>query len=200
MTEETVLNQCERVDSYKVLAECFYVPDEKLLTTLDDFEKARGGVFSEIIRNAPKADGIERHKVDYSRLFIGPFKLLAPLYGSVYLEDGKFMGGSTSAVRELYEQEGLNIVLKDAPDHISVELEFMFFLALKEAEARENSDPAEATRLCDKQASFLQIHLGSWVGAFADKIEGNAETEFYKVLGRTTRDFVLEDLGRLVGG
>lgn len=199
MIEETMLKQCQRADSYKILAECFYVPDEKLSKTLSDFEEAYGGVFSEIIRTAPKTDDLERYKVDFSSLFVGPFKLLVPPYGSVYLENGKFMGNSTLAVKNLYEQEGLDIVLKDAPDHISVELEFMYFLALKEAEARENSNLAETTRLHDKQASFLQIHLGDWISPLADNIEKFSQTEFYKALGLATKNFVLEDLERLLG-
>lgn len=199
MIEETVLKDCERADTYKVLAECYYLPDEKLLKTLDDLGKAYGGFFSQVVRSAPKPDDLDRHKVDYSRLFLGPFKLLAPPYGSVYLEDGKFMSNSTLAARALYEQEGLDIVLKDAPDHINVELEFMYFLVLKEAHARENSHLNEAARFHDKQASFLQIHLGRWVRPFAHNIERNAQTEFYKALGLATKNFVLEDLRRLSG-
>lgn len=199
MIEETVLKDCRRAAAYKVLGECYYPPDENLLETLEDFGKAHGGFLSEVVRSAPAADSLDSHKVDYSRLFLGPFKLLAPPYGSVYLEDGKFMSESTLAARDLYEQEGLGIVLKDAPDHISVELEFMYFLVLAEAEARDNSDFKEADRLREKQASFLQIHLGRWVSPFARNIEKNTQTEFYKALGLATMKFVLEELGRLSG-
>jgi len=175
------------------------LPDEKLLKTLDDLGKACVGFFSQVIQSTPKADNLDRHKVDYARLFLGPFKLLAPPYGSVYLEDGKLMSDSTLAAKALYEQEGLDIVLKDAPDHISVELEFMYFLVLKESEARDNSDLKEAARLHEKQASFLQTHLGRWIRPFAHNIERNAQTEFYKALGFATKNFVLEDIGRLSG-
>jgi len=199
MIEETVLKDCGRAAAYKVLAECYYLPDGKLLKTLDDVGKACGGFFSQVVRSAPKANDLDRHRVDYSRLFLGPFKLLAPPYGSVYLEDGKFMGNSTFAARDLYEQEGLDIVLKDAPDHINAELEFMYFLVLKEAEARENSDLKEAAGFHDKQASFLQVHLGRWVRRFAHNIEGNTQTGFYRALGLATKNFVLEDLARLSG-
>ena len=201
MIEETVtvLKNSQRADAYKVLAECYYLPDEKLLKTLEDFGNAYDGFFSQVVGSVPKADDLDRHKVDYSSLFVGPFKLLAPPYGSVYLEDGKFMGNSTLSVKEYYEQEGLDIVLKEAPDHIGMELEFMYFLALKEAQARENSDLAEATRLHDKQASFLDIHLGRWVHPFAHNIEKYSQTEFYKALGLATKNFVLEDFGRLAG-
>ncbi len=197
MTEEVVFNHCVRADSYKLLAECYYFPDDGLIETLENCKTAIGGILSEVLSNAPKADNLQSHQIDFSRLFIGPFKLLAPPYGSVYLEDGKFMGNSALAARELFAQEGLNVVVKDAPDHITLELEFMYFLALKEAEARENSDSELADCLRDKQASFLGIHLGMWVSQFGDNIVENAQTEFYKALGRATRDFVLEDLAKL---
>ena len=192
--EKAVHSDCERATVYKILAECYYCPDEPLLKLLDDAPEATGDFLSEITRNAPHADDLERHTVDYTKLFVGPFKLLAAPYGSVYLEDGKFMSESTLSAKDFYEQEGLDIVLKDAPDHINVELEFMYFLVLKEAEARENSDLTEATRLHDEQASFLQMHLGRWAGPFAENIKKHSQTEFYKALGREMENFVQQDL------
>ncbi len=195
--QQAVVKHCMRADSYKLLAECYYFPDAGLLETLKNCKTAIGGVLSDVLKNAPKADDLQRYQIDFSRLFIGPFKLLAPPYGSVYLEDGKFMGNSSLAAKELFSQEGLNVVIKDAPDHITLELEFMYFLALKEAEARENSDPEEADRLRDKQAAFLGMHLGKWVSQFTDKMEENSQTEFYKDLALATKKFVLQDLGDL---
>ena len=197
MTEGTSPDLCGRAESYKTLAECYYAPDGGLSKTLADLGDGADECLSEVIRNAPKASDLERHVVDYSKLFVGPFKLLASPYGSVYLEDGKFMGNSALNARELYKEEGLDIVLKEAPDHISVELEFMCFLILQEAEACRNSDLERVARLRDKQAAFLQTHLGRWVEAFADKIEKNAQSKFYQALGRATRHFVLKDLDKL---
>ena len=195
--DQVVNTDGERADSYRILAECYYPPDDLLLKTLGDFGRGTSEFLSKITRNAPKADGLEPHRVDYSRLFLGPFRLLAPPYGSVYLEDGKFMGYSTLEVADLYRQEGLDIVLRDAPDHVSVELEFMYFLALKEAEARERSDFDQVTRVRDTEAAFLGTHLGAWIQPFTHNIEINAQTEFYRALGCATKDFVLEDIGKL---
>ena len=193
------VSECrQRANSYKILAECYHPPDDSLLQALNDIGEAAEGFLPEIVRKAPVADSLERHNVDYSRLFLGPFKLLAPPYGSVYLEDGTLMGGSTLEAKDLYCREGLDVILKDAPDHISVELEFMYFLVLKEAEARENSDFKQVEHFQNKQAFFLRAHLGRWVEAFTDNIETNAQTEFYKALGRATKNFVLEDLGGLL--
>jgi putative dimethyl sulfoxide reductase chaperone len=47
-----------------------------------------------------------------------------------------------------------------APDHLSVELEFMHLLAFREAEAR---DEDEATTFACAQRDFLERHLSSWV-------------------------------------
>ena len=197
MNVETVLKHCDRANSYKILAECFYLPNVRLLKILDDYEQATDECLWEVLQNVPKIDDLERYNIDYSKLFIGPFKLLASPYGSTYLEGGKFMGNSTLEVRHLYQQEGLDIVLKDAPDHISMELEFMYFLALNEAAARENSDLKQTACLRDKQAVFLRTHLGRWIEPFADNIEKYAQTKFYQALGRATRDFVLKDLDNL---
>lgn len=199
MTAETLLSNRQRADCYKLLAECYYFPEDGLGSMLDCFDKLGNECFPEIIRVAPKADDLERHQVDYSSLFVGPFKLLAPPYGSIYLEDGKFMGHSTTQVQDMNQQEGLDIIVKDAPDHISVELEFMYFLALKEAAAQENSDEQQAECLRKKQASFLRIHLGMWVTEFARNVEQHAETGFYKAVGFATESFVLKDLVELSG-
>ncbi len=194
MIEEAVCEHCPRAHSYKILAECFYPPDGRLVKALGELGTAARECLPEIIGSIPRVDDLGRHMVDYSRLFLGPFKVLAPPYGSVYLEDGKFMGSSSLDAREVYNQEGLNVVLKEAPDHISVELEFMYLLVLKEAEARDNSDCDHAAVLRDKQASFLQTHLGRWIGSFVENIERHAQTDFYRTLGRVTRGLVGRDM------
>ncbi|MFN2356106.1 MAG: molecular chaperone, partial [Desulfopila sp.] len=67
--------------------------------------------------------------VEYARLFVGPFELLAPPYGSVYLETGRrLMGDSTIAVQHMYTNAGLTLDVQEAPDHIALELEFMHYL------------------------------------------------------------------------
>ena len=65
---------------------------------------------------------LEAFKVEFSRLFVGPYEMLAAPYGSVYLEDGRrMMGDSTLDVKNRYREAGLNTAktFKDAPDHIS---------------------------------------------------------------------------------
>ena len=136
---------------------------------------------------------LEELKIDFARLFVGPYSLLAPPYGSIYLErERKIMGDSTLDLLETYRNAGVDLSdnFRDAPDHIAAELEFMYFLIFKEIQALENSDVDTTIDYLEKQRAFLREHLGAWVFDFADIIEKKAETDFYKNLARATRAFI----------
>ncbi len=67
-------------------------------------------------------------QVEYTRLFInGAPHVIAPPYGSVYLEsEGALQGKSTETTRDYYRRYGFDIVNTAEPaDHISLELEFL---------------------------------------------------------------------------
>lgn len=182
---ESLLSENKRILFYRLLGDCFYLPDEKLLEKLRNSKELIGEV----------CDELKALVVDFSRLFVGPFKLLAPPYGSIYLEHSQtIMGDSTIDVRDRYRQEGLKIDLKEAPDHIAIELEFMYFLGFQEIKAIGNSDTKKAKSYLRKQADFLDIHLCKWVPQFTDKIEQGAQTEFYKNLAKITKLFIQSDL------
>ena len=187
-----------RRDSYKLLSECYHLPDEKLIKILNGLEKSRGELYLEIVKTISGISDVESLKIDYSKLFVGPYGLLAPPYGSMYLEDTRMvMGNSTMDVRNKYEEEGLDISLKEAPDHIAIELEFMYFLIFKEIETIRNSDSGNTASYLKKQRVFLETHLGKWVSEFANNVEVNAQTEFYRNLARLTKLFVEKDLKSL---
>jgi len=135
-------------------------------------------------------------RVDFARLFVGPYRLLAPPYGSIYLEgDHKVMENSTVDVRERYREAGLDISenFKDAPDHIAVELEFMYFLIFKEIEAIHSDTPEAAYEQLCRQKSFLQDHLALWAAEFVGSVKRHAETDFYRNLATAIRMFIAED-------
>jgi TorA maturation chaperone TorD len=180
----------ERSDTYKLLSEGFYQPDERLLCMLNSMDNKSGELCSQFADNVPELDELDSLKLDHTKLFIGPYKMLAPPYGSVYLENRhKLMDDSTIDVLNIYGREGLDINLQDAPDHIIAELEFMYFLVFKEAEAIRNSELENAAVYHEKQESFWRAHLAMWVLDFAKNIEKHASTEFYKKLGILTRVF-----------
>lgn len=186
--------ECERAGSYELLSRCYYLPDEKLIATLKGLKESACGLYREVAKSARSIDELESLRIDYSKLFVGPYKLLAPPYGSVYLEGGRVMGDSTMDARNWYREEGLDIALKEAPDHIIMELEFMYCLILKEIEAIKDSNSEAVGYYLKKQKSFLETHLGRWVSAFAENVKANAETGFYENLGRLTESFIKKDL------
>lgn len=201
MIKKVLSTECRRAETYKFLSVCYHMPDEKLIKMLNGLEKSEVELHSEIAGKVPGVDEVELLKIDYSKLFVGPYKMHAPPYGSVYLEDGRrVMGCSTMDVRNRYRAEGLEIAVKDAPDHISVELEFMHFLILEEIEAVKNSVSEKVAYYLEKQRSFLETHLTRWLFIFTDAIEANAKTKFYKSLGRLTKAFIKKDLKSLSGG
>ena len=110
------------------------------------------------------------------------------------------MGNSTLDVKNRYREAGLDTAktFKDAPDHISAELEFMYYLIFKEIEAFANSDIETAVNFIQRQKSFLEDHLMVWVPEFAKSIMENAENPFYPNLAKATTAF-LEENYRIVG-
>jgi TorA maturation chaperone TorD len=182
-----------RSDAYKILAECYHSPEEKLLQAIGDLAAA-GKIGLDPLIQAASVNDVEALVMDHTRLFIGPYKLMAPPYGSVYLEDGILMGNSTVSVEDFYRQEDMEVSDQEVPDHITAELEFMYVLIGKEIEAIEAGDLDTANRYRQKQKSFLGLHLGTWIAEFTDKIQQEAQTEFYKTLGRITKQFINADL------
>jgi TorA maturation chaperone TorD len=184
-----------RRDAYKLLAECYHLPDEGLVKTLSNLDTSGGGLFLDLAKHRPKTSDIDSLLLDYTKLFLGPYGALASPYGSIYLENmNRVMGNSTVDVRNRYAEEGLVINLKEAPDHIAIELEFMYFLVFKEIKATKNQGPGNSARYQHKQRAFLETHLGAWVSDFTSKVETNAQTGFYKNLARVTKSFVNSDL------
>ena len=146
-----------------------------------------------------KSSGVEVLLLDYSRLFLGPFEILAKPYGSVYLDGEKIvMGDSTMQALELYREGGFDVAedFLEMPDHIAVELEFLYLLSFRIGKA---SDDEEKARLIVLKQKFLEEHLGRWVGTLSEAIRKGAQTDFYKRLADLTEQFVREDLQELTG-
>jgi len=191
--EQLLTREVLRADIYRILAECYRSPDEGFLRALGCLGTPGEATLDRIVQAAATGE-IAKLQIDHARLFIGPYKLLAPPYGSVYLEDGVLMGNSTVDVEDFYREEGMEASDQEVPDHIAAELEFMYVLIGKEIEAVEAGDFDTANRYRQKQKAFLGVHLGAWTAEFADRVQQNAQTEFYRTLGLLTDQFVREDL------
>ena len=202
-TENLLNHESSRMTVFRLLSDCYFLPDPGLSEKLENLESNMVNVCQPAVKwvqNMRKefeagAD-LEPLKVDFSKLFVGPYKLSAAPYGSVYLEgERKMMGDSTLDVRNRYREAGLDTAqnFKDAPDHISAELEFMYYLIFKEIEAFANSDMETTIDFIQKQKFFLEDHLMAWVPEFAGNIVEHAETLFYQNLAKTTKAFLKEN-------
>lgn len=198
-SDALLFNNEYRRDSYKLLSACYYIPDAELLNKLNNLDTLGKGLYASIVKYCLNMSEIDSLISDYTKLFVGPYGLLAPPYGSMYLDsNNRVMDNSTIEVRNMYAEEGLDISLKEAPDHITIELEFMYFLIFKEIEATKINDLDSASRYQERQRAFLENHLCAWVPDFTDKIETSAQTEFYKNIARITKYFIVNDINNWV--
>lgn len=196
-----IIEVIRRGDCFKLLAACFYEPDRALLlkekigenleNLLEEIH-ADGAGFARAMQNS--LTGIEQEKlaVEHAALFVGPFKLIAAPYGSVYIEKSRrVMGDSTVETARYYKEVGLSVDVKEPPDHIVVELEFMYYLCSKEAGAAQNRFYDEAQRYRDMQINFYHCAMKPWVGLFCDAIRKGTDSAFYVNLAECLDCFLL---------
>lgn len=86
--------------------------------------------------------------------------------------------------------------IRERPDHLAVELEFMHLLAMKEAHALLNALPEHAEMCVEAQTKFLGAHLGTWIDLFAQSLALNTTTGAYPPLAEFTSAFVRADATR----
>lgn len=196
--DELLADEECRANSYKLLAECFQTPDEELITLIEDIER------EEDLRLAVQSitdevpEDIESLRVEYAKLFVGPFEVLAPPYGSVYLDNSeRVMTDSTMDVMDRYREVGLDTDIDEPADHVAAELEFMYVLVVREIEAISKSNHDDAVEYLRRQQDFLNRHLGRWIADFTDEVTDYAETDFYRTLARETESFVTNDVDRV---
>ncbi len=176
----------------RLLAACLYEPDndmfleEKVCENLAGLlaDSAPGAVqAAREMAKALRESDQEQLSRDHAALFVGPFELLAAPYGSVYLEQGRrVMGDSTIEVARFYRQEGLEVDVSEPPDHIAIELEFLSFLAQKEARAAADGLNEEAEHCRQVQTRFLEGYLQPWLPVFCQAIRAGTENRFYLAL------------------
>jgi len=130
---------------------------------------------------------------EYNRLFAHIGSAECPPYETEYGYDNIFQ--KTEALADIagfYRAYELDVAdgNKERVDFLSTELEFMSFLALHEAYAREQSEQEHLEVTLDSQRKYLQDHLGRWMSMFAKVLAQSTREEFYRHLGGLTDAFV----------
>lgn len=197
-----------REDAYRLLAACYYPPTPALLeeTCCETLATAMFAIAPEAAAYAMEAaklckgQTVEALAVEHARLFLGPFQLVAPPYGSFYIEDNKtVMGDSTAAAEAFYHSCGLHMAddFHELPDHVSVELEFMSFLAFNQRQAEMADKGQDSKRFVGLQQEFLQKFLLPWLPRLTQTIIDDGEAPFYQSIARCTAAFVTCDFAAL---
>ncbi|CAB1062658.1 hypothetical protein D1BOALGB6SA_7438 [Olavius sp. associated proteobacterium Delta 1] len=139
---------------------------------------------------------LEDLAVEYTRLFVGPGKHIAP-YESVHhqkegVQSGQLWGELTTQVKNIIESSGLEYTSEytGLPDHISVELEYMQRVIQREAQAWKADDDKTALLCLKNEKIFVGEHLIRWIPDFCEKVIEATETPFYREMARLTRSFI----------
>jgi putative dimethyl sulfoxide reductase chaperone len=190
-----------RGEAYQIFSALFCEPEEEVLGNKEIFHRLRscfqvlGGqhesVVDELIAKFDKYF-IQELLIDYTKIFLGPFEAIAHPYSSVYFGDKTLMNAVTTWVETFYNKCGLSFDygIKDLPDHIVVELEFMYNLIFRECEALSALDDTEAEKYGTFQKEFANKHLLKWVGAMCDKIVQSEVNEYYTALCKCLMAFI----------
>jgi putative dimethyl sulfoxide reductase chaperone len=124
---------------------------------------------------------------EYTRLFIGPYKLPCPPWESVYTSPKRLMMQEAyDEVRDYYNKAGLTVNNQGImADHIGAELNFLAVVLQK-----AHSDTKKEQYYRDLTRGFLDEHVIKWIPQFARDMEDAADLLFYKTLARVTRSMI----------
>jgi len=133
--------------------------------------------------------------VDYANLFL---LHLVP-YESFYTRaDQMIESGGDNPVLGLYNSFDFRVELDKArvvsPDHIGVELEFMYMLMVALQRAYEAEDSEGVEEILKVQRGFLKEHILNWTPMFLINMKREARTPLYHDGAELALEFLLSDL------
>ena len=139
---------------------------------------------------------LDRLEEEYMRLFVGPLKMVAPPWESVYTgEEGMLFQESTLEVREFYRRFGLipEGYPRVADDSLPLELGFMAELAQRSVAAFESGDGEARVRNLEGSLEFLNAHLLVWVPRLLEKMANTPTDWLYPQLTLALNSFLEKD-------
>ncbi len=133
--------------------------------------------------------------VDYANLFL---LHLVP-YESFYTRDDQMIeSGGDNPVLDIYNTLDFRVELDKArvisPDHIGVELEFMYMLTTALKKAFEAKDELGVKEILQVQKGFMQDHLLNWSPMFLINMKKESRTALYHDGAELALEFLLSDL------
>lgn len=191
-----------RATAFNVFSALLCQPEEDLITETSIFKTLSSAYeildpdhieYISEMEKALKKYSVKELLVEYSKLFIGPFKLVAPPYSAVYFGTGDtLMSDETLWVINFYNECGLqfDVKVKNMPDHIAVETEFLYYLVYNEIKELQSNHRKKSHNLWKHQSKFYNKHYRNWVPEFCEKVINGTENEYYKALSVCLNGFV----------
>lgn len=147
------------------------------------------------LRGGKLSEAMLELAVDYANLFLGVGhargKGIAHPSESTYMV-GHLYHDAVDQVFEAYLGEDLikSPHFKEPEDHIALELYFMAHLCKKAIMSLNSEKRQDFLKYLNMQKTFLVEHLLKWAPSFAEDIVKNANTLFYKALGKMMKGFL----------
>jgi len=196
---EQIIKAKQREFFYALYSRIFLLEaDEKLLKTIEsedikeffpnlfEWDKYQELSHKELIESELNIDFTE-----ISLLHLTP-------YESFYKrEDAMIESGGDNPVYEFYERFNF-VVEKDkarvvSPDHIAIELEFMYMLIEAEIKALKDDDKEAANEFQKIQLEFLEKHLITFAPLYLINVKNESQTPLYHDAAMMGLEFILSD-------
>ena len=130
---------------------------------------------------------------EHRRVFSNVITLDCPPYETLFGNDHVFAQSHVMGdIAGFYKAFGVELSkdIHERLDHLSVEFEFMHFLAYKESFSRCH-DGAEKTQIViDAQKKFVKNHIGRWVPLFCRMLAKKADSGLFKLVADMTAEWM----------
>lgn len=137
---------------------------------------------------------------EHRRVFSNVISLDCPPYETLFGNDHVF--GQSYVMGDIagfYSAFGLQLSpdIHERLDHLSVELEFMHYLAYKESYAILHDGKEKLQTVVEAEKKFVKEHIGRWVPLFSGMLKRKADFGFYRILADFTTDWMGFDIAYL---
>lgn len=187
----------QRSRVYELMAHAFGEPSEEFLSFIKDGEFLKH--IQESLRTHPYGVQTDSRPLESITGEVNEMNIheLHSEYGKMTSPEMNFLyecnyHPSLNAPQEMgdvagfYRAFGMDFT-GDRPDHISMELEFMRLLTMKEAKALADGNSENAGVCIAAQKEFLSCHLGRWAATLSRMTDG---IRFYGPLSILIRDWI----------
>ena len=161
---------------------------QKLVSLKQQFDLAEKLIASECI-HWQLSDLQSEHR----RVFSNVITLDCPPYETLFGNDHVFAQSHVMGdISGFYRAFGVELSkdVHERLDHLSVEFEFMHFLAYKESYSRCHDGADKTQIVVDAQKKFVKNHIGRWVPLFSRMLTKKADSGIFKLFSDMTADWI----------